>query len=99
MGDPQPKPPACARAEAKITVHHSEVESYDQTASPSLMEIRISETFTGDIEGESTVRALEVLNEDKCGSLVSVQRFRGKLGRTPGHLRAARFSNRRARQD
>jgi hypothetical protein len=43
------------------------------------MEIRLSETFSGDIDGKSPVRALQVLRDDKSASLVSVQRFRGKL--------------------
>jgi Protein of unknown function (DUF3224) len=66
-------------AKAKITVQSSEAKPYDQTAGPALLEIRLSETFTGDIEGESPVRALQVLRDDKSASLVSVQRFRGKL--------------------
>src|SRR3954454_23866801 len=68
-----------ARAKAKITVHSSQATPYDQTVSPALMEIRLSETFTGDIEGESPVRALQVLRDDRSASLVSVQRFRGTL--------------------
>jgi Protein of unknown function (DUF3224) len=71
-------------AEAKITVQSSEAKPYDQTASPALMEIRISETFTGDINGESTVRALQVLRGDRSASMVSVQRFSGKLGGRQG---------------
>jgi hypothetical protein len=57
---------------------------FDQTASPPLMEVRLSETFIGDIDGESTVRALEVLRDDQSACLVSVQRFRGKLGGRQG---------------
>jgi len=48
------------------------------------MGIRLDETFTGDIDGESTVRALEVLRDDHSASLVSLQRFRGKLGGRQG---------------
>lgn len=48
------------------------------------MEIHISETFTGDIDGESAVRALQVLRGEKAASLVSMQRFRGKLGGRQG---------------
>jgi hypothetical protein len=69
-----------ARAEARITVRSSEAKPYDETANPALMEIRLNETFAGDIDGESTVRALEVLRNDRSASLVSVQRFCGKLG-------------------
>jgi Protein of unknown function (DUF3224) len=73
-----------ARAEARITVENSAAEPYDQTASPALMEIRLSETFTGDIAGESMVRALQVRRDDRSASMVSLQRFRGTLGGRPG---------------
>jgi len=75
-----------ARAKAKITVQNSEAKPYDQTASPALVEVRLTETFTGDIEGESPVRAFQVLREDKSACLVSMQRFRGRAGRRHGTL-------------
>ncbi|WP_321472215.1 DUF3224 domain-containing protein [uncultured Paludibaculum sp.] len=68
-----------ARAEGTIAVQSSEARPYDQTGSPTLMEIRLSERFIGDIEGESPVRALQVLRGDQSASLVSVQRFPGEL--------------------
>jgi hypothetical protein len=84
VGQPQTVTPTRARAEAKITVQNSEAKPYDQTASPALMEVRLSETFTGDIEGESPVRALQVLRDDRSARLVSIQRFTGKLGGRQG---------------
>jgi len=69
-----------ARAVAKITVHSSEAKPYDQMAGPALLEIRLKETFAGDIDGESPVRALQVRRDDRSASLVSMQRFHGKLG-------------------
>lgn len=72
------------RAEATITVRSAEAKPYDETTSPALMEIRIDETFAGDIEGESPVRALQLLRDDKSASLVSLQRFCGTLGGRPG---------------
>jgi hypothetical protein len=75
----QMEPRTRARAKAKITVQSSEAKPYDQTASPALVEINLSERFTGDIDGESPVRALQVLHDDKSARLVSMQRFRGKL--------------------
>ena len=75
----QTEPPTRARAKAEITVRSSEAAPYDQTASPALIEIRLSETFAGDIDGESPVRALQVLRDDKSACLVSMQRFRGRL--------------------
>jgi hypothetical protein len=84
VGPSQREPHARVRAEAKITVQTSETTPYDQTASPALMEIRLTETFTGDIDGESTVRALQVQRDDRSASMVSLQRFRGKLGGRQG---------------
>ena len=84
VGQSQVKARSHARAEAKITVQSSEAEPYDQTSSPALMEVRLSETFTGDIDGESPVRALQVLRDDHSACLVSMQRFRGKLGSRQG---------------
>jgi hypothetical protein len=72
------------RAEATITVQSADATPFDETDRPVLMEIRIQETFAGDIEGESPVRALQVLRDDKSASLVSLQRFRGKLAGRPG---------------
>ena len=72
------------QAEAKITVQASEAAPYDQTTSPTLMEIRLTETFTGDIDGESKVRALQVRRDDRSASMVSMQRFRGRLGGRQG---------------
>jgi hypothetical protein len=83
-GQTQTGPPTRARAKAKIIVQSSEAKPYDQTASPALMEIRLVETFTGDLDGESPVRALQVQRDDRSASLVSVQRFRGKLGGRQG---------------
>jgi hypothetical protein len=72
------------RAEAKITVQNSEAKPYDQSAGPTLMEIRLTETFAGDIDRESTVQALQVRRGDHSANLVSMQRFRGKLGGRQG---------------
>ena len=73
-----------ARAEATITVRSAEAEPYDESGGPALMEIRINETFTGDIEGSSPVRALQLQRDDKSASLVSLQRFRGTLAGRSG---------------
>lgn len=58
----------------------SEAKPYDQTAGPALVEISLRERFAGDINGESPVRALQVQHNDKSATMVSVQRFSGKLG-------------------
>lgn len=72
------------RAVAKVTVESAEATPYDETTSPALLELRLSKTFTGDIDGESPVRALEVRRDDRSASLVSTQRFHGKLNGREG---------------
>jgi hypothetical protein len=71
-------------AKAKITVQTFEAKPYDQTVGPTLMEIHISERFTGDLEGESTVTSLQLERKDKSGNQVSMQRFTGKLAGRQG---------------
>lgn len=68
-----------ARAVAKIVVRRSEIERYDDTATPVLSEIRIEETFTGDIAAESPVRALQLQHHDGSATQISLQRVRGTL--------------------
>jgi hypothetical protein len=75
----QTQPRTRAKAKAKITVQSTEAKPYEETTSPALIELNLSERFTGDIDGESPVRALQVLRDDKSACLVSLQRFRGKL--------------------
>jgi hypothetical protein len=75
MNDPRTR----SHAEAKITVHSSQATPYDQADGPTLRAIQISETFAGDLAGESTVRALQMLRDDRSASLVGIQRFRGTL--------------------
>jgi hypothetical protein len=81
--DTAPMNPAHARARTKITVQSAEAKPYE-TTSPTLVEILISEKFLGDIDGESSVRALQVQRDDKFASMVSMQRFIGKLGGRQG---------------
>lgn len=83
-GQSEKKAPIHAHAEAKITVHEWEANTYDQTPGPALIEIRLSETFRGNINGESTVRALQVRRDDQSARMVSLQRFSGNLGGRQG---------------
>lgn len=75
-----PKLGTRTHAVAEITVQSSTAKPYDQSVTPTLMEIDITETFRGDMDGESTVRALQTQLPDKSANMVSLQRFRGKLG-------------------
>ena len=44
------------------------------------MEVHITEIFTGDMDGNSTVRALQIERQGKSASMVSMQRFSGQIG-------------------
>jgi hypothetical protein len=68
----------------RITVQKSEGKPYDESVGPSLIEIHMHERFAGDIEGESPVRALQVLRDDKSASMVSIQRVKGRIGTRQG---------------
>jgi uncharacterized protein DUF3224 len=72
------------RAEAMIAVQSSEARPYDRAEGPALIEVSLTETFTGDIEGQSPVRALQLQRDDRTACLVSMQRFRGRLGGRQG---------------
>ncbi|SPE24971.1 exported hypothetical protein [Candidatus Sulfotelmatomonas gaucii] len=73
-----------AHAEATVTVQNSQAEPFDQSAEPALNEVHLTETFAGDMDGESSVRAFQVRLNQEYASLVSMQRFHGKLGDRKG---------------
>jgi hypothetical protein len=68
-----------ARATTRIVVQSHESRPFDENPGPALVEIGLTERFSGDIEGESTVRALQVQRGDGSASMASLQRVRGKL--------------------
>jgi len=73
-----------SRAIAKIAVQDSDAKPYDQASNPTLIEVSLRGTFTGDMDGTSTVRALQIRYDDGSAKMVSVQRFCGKLGDRQG---------------
>ena len=79
FGKSQTAPAKRTRAAAKIVVRSSEAKPFDESASPILTDLRLNETFTGDITGNSTVRALQVQRDDRSASMVSIQRVIGTL--------------------
>jgi hypothetical protein len=69
------------RATGRTEVKSYRPTPYDEQADgPSLLEIRVSETFSGDIEGEGTVRVTQALRKDGSASLVGIERVRGAIG-------------------
>jgi len=78
------EPQAREHAAAKVSVDSHEATPFDESATPALAELRITETFRGDIEGTSTVRALQIQLGDGRVSQVSLQRVRGRIGQRTG---------------
>ena len=72
------------RATAVVSVQHSSAKAYDETASPTLKELTLEETFSGDINGTSLVRALQIARANGSATMTSVQRFKGTLGAKNG---------------
>lgn len=72
-------------ATAKIEVHTYEPQPYDSpSGGPELMELRITEAFHGDIEGEGAVRFLQAVRADGSASFVGIERVTGTVGGRSG---------------
>ena len=67
------------RAAAIVTVNHHESDCYDRVGGADLVELRLRETFSGEMNGESQVRALQVINGDQSVTQLSLQTFHGNL--------------------
>jgi hypothetical protein len=73
------------RATGHTHVNSFEPTPYDEMADgPSLAENRVNETFTGDIEGEGTVRVIQAARKDGSGVFVGIERVRGTVGGRKG---------------
>jgi hypothetical protein len=67
-------------ATGRIDVKTYEPQTYDEVDhGPNLVEIHVSETFSGDIEGEGVVRFLQAVREDGSASFVGIERVTGSL--------------------
>jgi len=71
--------PGRTRAQAEVTVDRHESEPFDDQSAPALVELKLWERFTGDIEAESTVRALQLGDARGAVRQVSLQRVIGTL--------------------
>ena len=80
----QAEPRTRTHAVAEIMVHDHQSTAVDVSAEPALSQLRLEEGFTGEMEGESSVLALQVKLGDRSAHMVSMQRFRGKLGGREG---------------
>jgi hypothetical protein len=73
------------RATGRTDVKAHVPTPFDETADgPSLVEVELPETFSGDIAGESTVRVIQAAHEDGSMSFVGLQRVRASVGGRTG---------------
>jgi uncharacterized protein DUF3224 len=73
------------RATGRTEVKSYVPTTFDESADgPSLVEVQLTETFSGDIEGESTVRVIQAASKDGSMSFVGLQRVRGSIGGRAG---------------
>jgi hypothetical protein len=69
---------------------HIEVKTYVPTSfdeivdGPALVEIQVTETFTGDIQGDGTVRFIQAARQDGSASFVGIERVRGSVAGRQG---------------
>ena len=56
----------------------------DLTDGPALIEVQLTETFTGDIEGEGTARVIQAKRKDGSMTFVAIERVRGSVANRKG---------------
>ena len=67
-------------ATGRIDVKTYEPQPYQEVDDgPDLVEIHVTETFTGDIEGEGEVRFLQAIRDDGSASFVGIERVTGSV--------------------
>jgi hypothetical protein len=69
------------RATGRTDVQSYVPTTFDQAADgPALVEIHLTEAFTGDIEGEGSGRAIQAAGQDGSSTLAGIERVRGAIG-------------------
>jgi hypothetical protein len=72
-------------ATGKIDVKTYEPQPYEEIDDgPNLVEIHVTETFSGDIEGDGVVRFLQAVRKDGSASFVGIERVTGKIAGRQG---------------
>jgi hypothetical protein len=67
-------------ATGRIEVNTYEPQPYEEVdGGPNLVEIHVTETFSGDIEGEGVVRFLQAVRDDGSASFVGIERVTGSI--------------------
>ena len=72
-------------AKGRIAVAGYEPKAFDEVpGGPTLSDIHVTETFSGDIEGEGVVHFVQAARPDGSASFVGIERVRGSIGGKKG---------------
>jgi hypothetical protein len=72
-------------ARARFEVNTWDEQPYDATLTePRMTRITITKTFTGDLQGTSTLEFLMLYRRDGCASFVGIERFEGSVAGRSG---------------
>jgi hypothetical protein len=72
-------------ATGRIDVKSYEPQAYDDAGEgPNLVEVHVTETFSGDVEDEGVVRFLQAIRDDGSASFVGIERITGSVGARQG---------------
>jgi Protein of unknown function (DUF3224) len=72
-------------ASGRIEVQTYDPQPYEEVdGGPNLVEVHVTETFSGDIEGEGSVRFLQAVRDDGSASFVGIERVVGSIAGRQG---------------
>jgi hypothetical protein len=72
-------------AAGRIDVKSYEPNPYDEPSTgPKLIEIQVSETFSGDIDGDGVARFLQAERDDGSASFSGIERVTGRIAERKG---------------
>lgn len=73
------------RAVGRTTVKTYQPTVFDEVpAAPTLSDVRLTETFAGDIEGEGVAHVVQASAADGAASFAGIERVRGSIGGKQG---------------
>jgi hypothetical protein len=72
-------------ASGRIEVQTYDPQPYEEVdAGPNLVEVHVTETFSGDIDGQGAVRFLQAVRDDGSASFVGIERVVGSIAGRQG---------------
>jgi Protein of unknown function (DUF3224) len=72
-------------AGGRIEVQTYDPQPYEEVdGGPNLVEVHVTETFSGDIEGQGEVRFLQAVRDDGSASFVGIERVVGSIAGRQG---------------